>query len=151
MKTIKAVRYSLLVALLTGCLSCGFTAVDKETSVTGTVLLNTGEPVQDYPLTIVAKKGTGFGVSNQVSRQDIYTDQNGAFSYQGLFKSGGLGGLGYELQWAFSYKIQGQYYSVDTVQAAIPEAMINFPPGYHYDGHLFPGKQHTIKIIVKKN
>ena len=86
-----------------------------------------------------------------MSRQDFHTDKNGAFAYQGLFKSGGLGGLGYELQWAYDFKIQGHSYSVDTVQAAIPDAGINITPTYKFDGYLFPGKRHTIKIILKKN
>lgn len=151
METIKAVKYSLLLAILIGNLSCGFTAVEKETSVTGTVLLTSGEPVENYPLSIVGQKGTGLGVTNLVSRQDIRTDKNGAFSYQGLFKSGGLGGVGYDLQWPFDFTIQGQSYSVDTIQAAIPDAGINITPTYQFDGSLFPGKQHTIKIILKKN
>ncbi|RYC69804.1 MULTISPECIES: hypothetical protein [Spirosoma] len=151
METIKAVKYSLLVAILTTSLSCGIKAVEKGTVITGTVQLNTGEPVEGYPLSVVGKKGTGFGVTNPVSRQDIRTDKNGTFSYQGLLKSGGLDGLGYELQWAYYFDVQGQSYSVDTIQASIPDTGINNTPGYQYDGYLFPGKQHEIKIILKKN
>ncbi|AUD04146.1 peptidase associated/transthyretin-like domain-containing protein [Spirosoma pollinicola] len=106
METIKAVKHSLLLAILTGSLSCGFTAVDKQTSITGTVQLNTGKPVENYPLSVLAKNGSTFGGSNLVSQQDFRTDKNGAFAYQGLFLSEGLGGLGYELRWAFDFKIQ---------------------------------------------
>ena len=131
-------------------LSCGFGTVERETSLEGTVQLSTGEPVENYPLSVLAKRGGLFGGSNLVSQQAFHTDKKGVFSYQGVLKTG-LGGLGYELQWAQSFGIQNKAYSVDTVQADIPGAYPNNQINYRFDGNLFVGKSHRVKIILKKS
>ena len=151
METIKVTRLSLWLLIWTIHLSCGLKPVERETVVEGSVLLTTGEPVTNYPLSIVGSKGTFFGVRNPVSRQDIQTDKQGKFAYKGLLESGGLDGQGYDLEYAHSFKINAAYYSVDTIQASIPDAGINITPGYRFDGTLFAGKQHTITIFLKKD
>ena len=151
METIKLSRLSLWLLLGTIQLSCGLKPVERETVVEGSVQLITGEPVENFPLSIVGKKGTFFGVSNLVSRQDLRTDKQGKFAYKGLLESGGLDGQGYDLEYAHSFIINASYYSVDTIQASIPDAGIHITPAYRFDGTLFAGKQHTITIFLKKD
>lgn len=116
----------------TAILSCGLEPVKRETSLKGSVQLDTGEPVENYPLSVLATKGSFYGGRNLVSSQDFHTDKNGAFSYQGLHESGGLQSLGYNLQWTSNFRIQGQFYSVDTIQADY--AGLQITPNYKFEG-----------------
>jgi hypothetical protein len=147
----KTLSYILIVVLLIVSVGCGLNPVERETTVAGTVHLNTGESVVNYPLQIkyYAPSGAWYGKGALSIIQDLRTDAKGAFFYKGLFKSGFSGG-GYELGYAVYFKIGNTAYTVDSLQADIPDYYTNGRVNYNYEGYLYSGKNHSIKIILKK-
>ncbi|MFD2569020.1 hypothetical protein ACFSUS_00140 [Spirosoma soli] len=152
MKTLDLFRPIGVIFLLFCTLSCGLKPVERETYIEGKVLLSSGQPAVNYPLQInYYKASEGFyGRGELVVLQKLTTNQDGAFSYQGLFKSGGLGAGHYELSYGYSVYLNNQYYTVDSVSAEIPGQYAQGQINHQYDGSLFPSKRHIIKIVLKK-
>ncbi len=139
----------LLWLMLTTSVSCQLTGVEKETVLEGSVHLQTGDPVVNYPLRINSYKSSLYGRGSVTTVEVLKTNAQGTFSYKGVLKSGGLDARGYELEYAIYFPINGKLFTLDSIKADIPGQYATAPVNNQYTGDLFPGKKHFIRITLK--